>query len=388
MVFPLELAAHYLRCLDLCRRLEGPFDIEIAYSSNYKEFTQDLGLESFRVEDFDPEEIRRKAARFDFSWLNPRSVRSILGSQIEVIEKHEPDIVLGDASFTLKMAAEKTSTKFVSLLNGYMTKYYRPTRKIPRNHPGYQYSRKIPSRLFELITRLIERASFRKIHEPFRKIRKEMGLSSQKYFLDELEGESNLICDLPELFPQKKLPSNYDFIGPLYYRGSSKEEDVLDFIGDHQPNILVSMGSTGSWEKVSFLNNPIFGKYRIIASGDTGQALDGTNILNKPFINHIAIMPKIDLMICHGGNGTVYQALSFGVPALCVPNNFEQEWNACQVEEMGLGVRLDDLSKVDEILELIGSWTERRADASHTKTKERIKDFLAAPIRLEASKKR
>jgi len=54
MVFPLELAAHYLRCLDLCRRLEGPFDIEIAYSSNYKEFTQDLGLESFRVEDFDP----------------------------------------------------------------------------------------------------------------------------------------------------------------------------------------------------------------------------------------------------------------------------------------------------------------------------------------------
>lgn len=383
MVFPLELAAHHLRCLELCRRLKEQFDIQIAYSSKYKGLTSNLGLKTFKVENFDPEEIRRKTPRFDFSWLNLRSIRGILDSQTEVINRNEPDIVLGDASFTLKMAAERTNTKFVSLLNGYMTKYYRFTRKISRSHPGYQYSRKMPSRFFELLTRLIENASFKKIHEPFRKIRKEMGLSSQKYFLDELEGERNLVCDLPELFPQKNLPPNYEFVGPLFYRGSDMEKELLDFIGDHHPNILVSMGSTGSWEKVSYLNNPIFGKYRIIASGDASSTLNGTNIMSKPFVNHIAIMPKIDLMICHGGNGTIYQALAFGVPVLCVPYNLEQEWNACRVEEMGLGIRLDELSEVDEIQESIKSWIRRRADASFARFKGRIKSFSATPVEIE-----
>jgi len=385
MVFPLELAAHYLRCLELCQRLKGQFDIKIAYSSKYQGVIQKFGFKTFKIKNFDPEEIMKKATSFDFSWLNLTSIRRILESQIEVINKYQPSIVLGDSSFTLKMAADKTNTKFISLLNGYMTKYYRFTRKISRIHPGYQYSKKMPLRLFELLTRLIENASFRKIHEPFRKIRKELNLSSQKYFLDELEGERNLICDLPELFPQKKLPSNYDFVGPLFYRGSHTEKETLSFIGDHHPNILVSMGSTGSWNKVSCLTNPIFKKYRIIASGDASATLNGTNIMSKPFINHTAIMPKIDLMICHGGNGTIYQALSFGVPVLCVPNNFEQEWNACRVEELGLGVQLNDLSKLDEIHELIEFWIKRRADASFTWFKERIKAFLTNPIELTAN---
>jgi hypothetical protein len=65
--------------------------------------------------------------------------------------------------------------------------------------------------------------------------------SPQNYFLDELEGDFNMICDLPELFPQTALPSNYDFIGPLYYTGLESEDEIIDFLGDHHPNILVNM---------------------------------------------------------------------------------------------------------------------------------------------------
>ena len=129
------------------------------------------------------------------------------------------------------MAAEKTSTAFISLLNGYMSKYYRLTRKVSRYHPGYRYSRMMSQKVFGLLTRMMEYTAFRKIHEPFRLIRKEEGLSPQNYFLDELEGGVNLICDLPSLFPQKKLPPSYSFVGPLIYQDDQVENDVLDFIG-------------------------------------------------------------------------------------------------------------------------------------------------------------
>jgi UDP:flavonoid glycosyltransferase YjiC (YdhE family) len=383
MVFPLELAAHYLRCLELCKRLKGQYNIVVAYSSIYEEFTKDLGFESFKAENFNHEEIRKKTSRFDFSWLNLESIKRVLKSQISVIKEYNPDIILGDASFTLKMATEKTNTNFISLLNGYMTKYYKLTRDISRSHPGYQYSKKMPKKMFELLTRIIEKANFRKIHEPFRKIRKEMRLSPQKYFLDEFEGKRNLICDLPEFFPQKKLPANYNFVGPLFYRGCAREEDLLNFIEDHSTNILVSMGSTGSWDKVSFLNNPVFREYGIITSGNKYLTLKGKNILSKSFVNHTSIMPKIDLLICHGGNGTIYQALSFGTPVICLPNNFEQEWNANRVEDMELGVHLNDVSKVEETKKIIDLWINRKSDTSFKKCKERINLYLNASKNLK-----
>ena len=382
MIFPLELAAHYLRCLELCKRLKPKFDIKIAYSAKYAKFIEEVGLETFRVENFDPEEIKSAAARFDFSWLNLTSIGQILESQITVVKEYEPDIVLGDASFPLKMAAEKTRTRFVSMLNGYMTKHYQFTRKVSRAHPGYEYSKKMPATLFDYLTRLIEYVSFRKIHEPFRQLRKELELSPQNSFLDELEGEKNLICDLPELFPQKSPPPNYCFIGPMFYRGSDPEQEILDFMADNRSNILVSMGSSGSMRQVAFLNNPIFKKCNIVVSGDPNMTLKGPNIINKLFINHMAIMPKIDIMICHGGNGTIYQGLSRGVPILSIPNNFEQEWNAQRIEELGLGCTIENSATAEEVHELVNFWIEKRRDAAFTSFKQKIHEFSQKSIQL------
>jgi len=197
MVFPLDIAAHYLRCLELCKKLEDQFEISFACSQKYDGFVKKSGYETFKVENFNREEITSAASSFDFSWLNLSTLESIVSSQIEAIKNYEPSIVLGDAAFTLKMAAEKTNVPFISLLNGYMTKYCKATRKVSPNHPGYPYSKTMPKNVFEKISRVIERAMFRKIHAPFRKVRKKLKLSRLHYFLEELEGDYNLICDLP-----------------------------------------------------------------------------------------------------------------------------------------------------------------------------------------------
>ena len=84
------------------------------------------------------------------------------------------------------------------------------------------------------------------------------------------------------------------------------------------------------------------------------------NTLSKSFINHTAILDMIDIVICHGGNGTIYQALSHGIPVICITNNFEQEWNSQRIEELELGTLINDISDVKEIRRVIDFWINRK----------------------------
>lgn len=385
MIFPLDLAAHYLRCIEFCKKLENQFEILIAYSPRYETFLKESGYETFQVDNFNSEEVTDSASRFDFSWLNMTNVELVLNSQIKAIEEYRPDIVLGDAAFTLKMAAEKTAIPHASILNGYMTKYCSITRQVSPSHPAYPYSKTIPKKVFERLTRIIERMMLEKIHSPFREMRKKLDLSKRKYLLEELEGDFNLICDLPSFFPQK-LPENYEFVGPLFYNGKEEEKEILDFLGNHKQNILISMGSTGQWKKLNMMRNPIFSDFRIVVSGKGCCSLSGDNILSKTFVNHIRIMNKISLVICHGGNGTVYQALSHGVPILFFPGNFEQEWNIQRIIEIGLGARLQDSFEASEIRQSVDDWIVKKSTAPFREVQQNIKSYRDKPVFLSRDK--
>ncbi len=289
---------------------------------------------------------------------------------------------MGDAAFTLKMAAEKTGVPYVSLLNGYMTKYCCYTRNISPSHPGYPYSKTMPKRVFERLTRIIEHEMFKKVHAPFRKARKKLELSKRHFLLEELEGDSNLICDLPGFFPQKKLPKNYEFVGPLFYMGNEEGKEARDFLESGNLRLLVSTGSTGNWENLDLLLDPVFSDSRIVISGNLCDSVQAENIFSKPFLNHNRIMDEVDILICHGGNGTVYQALSFGVPLLFFSGNFEQEWNIQRIIEMGLGTRLENNFDAAKVREVIETWVGNRRSSSFSMVQREIQSFVDKPVLL------
>ena len=386
MVFPLDFAAHYFRCLELCKKLSDQFEISFAHSSKYDKFIKSSGFETFEACNFNSEEITSAASSFDFSWLNLRAIECVLGSQIKAIEEHKPSLVLGDAAFTLKMAAERTNVPFVSLLNGYMTKYCRVIRRVSPSHPGYAYSKTMPKRVFERLTRIIERAMLEKVHAPFRKARKKLNLPKLNYLLEELEGNYNLICDLPSFFPQKKLPNNFEFVGPLFYKGDEEEKEVCDFLGDNPIRILVSLGSTGNWKKLNLLLDPVFSDTRIVISGNYCNTLQASNIMSTSFLNHTKIMDKIDIVICHGGNGTAYQALAHGIPLMLFSGNFEQEWNIQRIIEMQLGTRLEDSFDAAKVRETVDSWIGKKSRDSFLKVKQEIKSFIDQTVTLDQHK--
>lgn len=295
----------------------------------------------FRHDAIPSERVIECAKKFDFSWMDFNLLEKAFLSQVEAIRKYQPKAVIGDSDFTLRLAAAYTQTPFISLLNGYMTKYYQRTRRLHPDHPAYRFSRKLPPEIFNKIINFSESMAFRNVHKPFRLLAEKYNVKKRKNLLDELEGDYTLILDREELFPQKKLPQSYTCIGPLFHKEKSEGKEFEDLISNGKKNILVAMGSSGDLSKLKFVEEDLFGEFNFFVAGDE-NALKASHIFSKKFFNTYWLLEKADLLICHGGNGTIYQALAKKVPILCLPSIFEQEWNLQAIEELGIGRRLEE----------------------------------------------
>jgi len=346
LIFPFNLLSHYLRCLVYADRFysKDEYEVFFLYSKNYEKFIHQYGYQTFTCEQFDADQVMRCSEKFDFSWLNESDIERVFLSQREVIKSFSPILVLGDVAPTLKMAAEDSGVDYHAITNGYMTKYYVNSRKLSRTHKAYYFLKIFSSNISNSITRFAEKVSFKIIHHPFNQIRRKYGLKKITDYLTEMEGDENIICDLEVLFPQKHLPNNYCFIDPLLDTFGEIEEKWIEELSHDKPIIVICMGSTGNWNVLTFFNDIYFTKYTIITAGDKKRILDASHIISKDFINLTQVLKKADLMICHGGNGTIYFGLNEGVYMLCYTSHFEQEWNVHALERIGYGKSINEIN--------------------------------------------
>ena len=356
LFFPYSLMSHYLRCIQAARFLRNDYEILFADCPAYRNYMDAEGFRMFDAPGPDAEEVIRLSSRFDFSWLNEKTLEASFLAQLKAIEKQQPLLLAGDNSFTLRMAAEKTGIPYVSIQNAYMSKYYALLRRMSRLHPKTAQVEKLPAPLYGWLVRTAESFHMQKIHAPFRKLRKKYGLPETDTFPDELEGNFNLLCDLPEIFPQKQLPANYWFCGPLMYENKSSDESLLSELANGRQGILLSMGSSGSFASVSMFNHPDFAAYNIIAAGDHQRILNAPHIIHRSFVNARSLEGHLHLFVFHAGNGSMYEALRQGLPMLTSPFIFEQEWNEQRILELQLGESLRKAKNTSEIIALIEKW--------------------------------
>jgi len=360
LIFPFNVLAHYLRCLKLANHLQPYFEIRFLQSAKYCSFINAGGYETFDCNTFDADNVQACIRKFDFSWLNKNDLEKIYLNQLAVIEEMRPLVILGDTMPTLKMATEKTGVKYISLLNGYISRHHADVHQMPASHPFYKYCKLLPSRVLDFLVEKGEQMSFKEIHQPFRELRNKYKLSGKHSYEDEMEGDINLLCDLPELFPQKILPAGYYHIPPLFYEEAEAKDDVAEKLDKSKKTLFASMGSTGDWSKVSFLNHSYFERYNIITAGDTTHVVNTPNVINRSFVNIHSLFPFVDLVICHGGNGTVYQALLFSIPLLCKTAHFEQQWNVHKLETLQLGKSLDAIDAMEDYVMIVEQWIGRK----------------------------
>jgi MGT family glycosyltransferase len=119
--------------------------------------------------------------------------------------------------------------------------------------------------------------------------------------------------------------------------------------------VYLSLGSLGSAD-VELMRRliDVLGRteYRVIVSkGPQHELLDlAPNMVGAEFLPQPSILPKVDVVITHGGNNTVTECLHFGKPMIVLPLFWDQYDNAQRMQELGWGRRLPTYAFEEEDL--------------------------------------
>lgn len=119
--------------------------------------------------------------------------------------------------------------------------------------------------------------------------------------------------------------------------------------------IYLSLGSLGSAD-VDLMKRlvGILGKTKhkfIVSKGPQASEYElASNMFGAEFLPQISIIPKVDLVITHGGNNTTTESVHFGKPMIVLPLFWDQYDNAQRVHEKGHGIRLATYAFKDEEL--------------------------------------
>jgi MGT family glycosyltransferase len=158
-------------------------------------------------------------------------------------------------------------------------------------------------------------------------------------------------------------------------RGTDAAFELPDRISaDGRPLVYFSLGSLGSAD-VELMQRTLGAlagtPYRFIVSmGPLHAELElADNMWGAEFVPQTSVLPRVDLVITHGGNNTTTEAMHFGKPMVLMPIFWDQHDNAQRVHETGYGRRLDtyhysDSEMRDALAAMLDPGVRQRAEAA------------------------
>jgi MGT family glycosyltransferase len=120
-----------------------------------------------------------------------------------------------------------------------------------------------------------------------------------------------------------------------------------------QKLIYLSLGSLGSAD-VELMRRLVStlakSKHKFIVSkGPQHDQIElADNMVGSQFLPQTNVIPKVDLVITHGGNNTTTEALHYGKPMILLPLFWDQYDNAQRMHELGFGIRLATYTFTDQ----------------------------------------
>ena len=153
-----------------------------------------------------------------------------------------------------------------------------------------------------------------------------------------------LLADLPEYFPTRGLPDHYHYIGPITLKTTVPPPPWWPPKKQGRPVVYVTMGTTGLGEFFRRAHALMKGSDYVAVMTTGGQAEDMRTLDGKIYVENFMdgdlVMEACDVVVCHGGNGTIYQALQHGKPVIAIPTLPDQQYNARRVDALGFGLSI------------------------------------------------
>jgi MGT family glycosyltransferase len=154
------------------------------------------------------------------------------------------------------------------------------------------------------------------------------------------------------LYPEEVDYPRRRALGPTWHnlgasvRSTDAAWEVPAELAGDEPLVYLSLGSLGSADVElmrTLVSELAEAPYRFIVSkGPQGEEFElAPNMVGAEFLPQTSVLPRVDLVITHGGNNTVTESLFFGKPMVVLPIFWDQHDNAQRIDETGFGIRLD-----------------------------------------------
>jgi UDP:flavonoid glycosyltransferase YjiC (YdhE family) len=178
----------------------------------------------------------------------------------------------------------------------------------------------------------------------YNECRARLGLPPLPYRHTGISRSLALVATLPQLEYPRTWPAWVRIVGPLLWEPPGECVEPPPGTG---PVVLVAP-STAQDPEHRLLRAALAGlageAVRVIATyngHEPSPPVDvPANAVLVPWLSYSQTMPACDLVVAHGGHGTLMRALSCGCPVVLSPAGGNMAENAARVDWAGLGVRL------------------------------------------------
>jgi MGT family glycosyltransferase len=334
--------AHVVRPLEVAKILrELGYRVVFSGSGKSIKLAQQIGFELRHLPDWDLAALVAKLKAGSEDIHQVEQVDKWVRAELDLYQEVKPSLVLDDTRITSKISTAVAGLPRISIQNAYINPwaingFMDPTLGGPRSlmEPGDERS--------------------------YNQVRQKYGLPPIESLVSMVEGDLNLLCDVPEYAPMHSVPDNYHYVGPIIWGRDLTQPPWLDELDPEVPTLYFTMGSTGPPKAfqaaIEFLGET---EYQVMMTLGSLVTLDDLPPLPPGFFvasyaSGDALSRKADVIICHAGNGTIYQGLCSGVPIVSWPTVRDQHWNARRLSELGVSVTISTptelLRAVEEVL--------------------------------------
>jgi UDP:flavonoid glycosyltransferase YjiC (YdhE family) len=308
-------------------------EVHIAISEKHSKFLQQLGIQHHILPDIQETD---QGGFPSFKWFsNIETITRCIREEVALIEKIQPDRVLGVFRFTLYASAKIAQIPYDSLICGCMIPDCNEVLGFSENDPGIELQRQFLANFFRFAGMKTSQALVK------------LGLRPIDDIRWALKGERTFLWDFPEFMPLQN-QSQTIHIGPMsLYHGPYDPVNLDAILDTKSPIAVVSFGTCVSNHSIvhRIVQLLLDMDYKVIvAAGGQKEMLDIQPSNPKVTVINFApltrIFPHTSLLVTHGGQMTIFEALQNEVPIIVMPFQPEQAHNGVCLERIGCGQRL------------------------------------------------
>jgi UDP:flavonoid glycosyltransferase YjiC (YdhE family) len=259
-----------------------------------------------------------------------------------LMDGYRPDLVVSDIlTLAPTLAAEVAGVPHATLIP-----HVYPVQRVgmPMYSIGMRPPRTAVGRLGWRATGPLLAMGLRRGRDELNEIRARLGLGPLDRFHGGISELLAVVGTFPQLEYPREWPEHVRVTGPLFFELAAEEVEIPEGVG---PLVVVAPSTSQDPEcelvrvaLEALADEPV----RVLATTNRHRPevpieVPGNAVL-VDWMPYTQVMAAADVVICHGGHGTVARALSFGAPLLVCPAVGDMAENAARVTWSGTGLSL------------------------------------------------